>query len=1719
MKKILFGLAVYFFAAGVFLEQESFAVSLSSSTNSQYACQPPFLSQAAKPNIHFVLDITGSMKSHPYQDSDQTYTPSDPYWGYFKENKYYKYDLVTGTSETNNYWKEQDSTTCTNTDNIGTWNCVSGRLLNYVTSNKYDIMRKILTGGRVWASSPTGVSVLEHDSGSSQNNSLDNESTTSCNYGATAAGKLTISSPTQGTVTGTLISSSNSKKVTVQISGSQATFTITSNHTYNTLLATGAQITTSGFASGNNGTWTIDSMTNKIITITTNTGIVAQTNKSNVKIDYSAIGVPCKILTSTEDKTMKITANNTIVRTDSGSFLADGWVSGMSFDTYKFASSNNNKTGLVINSISSDGKTITISGTSLTTATTPITATLTQRLTDAWIRVETSPALITGILQSLYTAPGSTDNKADIEVSFFDDNGGVSYYSSLGGTNYSTVKNQPFNNYLTMINGKASSGGTNTGPAMIEAEKFFKQVTSGVSSGNQPPSGSTQLIANGNGASDPYYDLTSSGTSVATPCRKSFVILISDGEWNSGADPVGPAYNMHRRDEILPATTPKTYHDLRTETALTGIQSVTTYTVYAFGSTNIGRNALITTAIFGGFDDLDNNGLPYPFTSGPSSTYSTTPNLTAATLTGTPPTTAGTITYSDSKAVAGTVKYFLDDSSKGYTFPLNVCNPGVYYMPECAEWDKTETGLPYNYFEATDGGALATAMINAVNDILARTSSSTAASILGNNDNAGATLVQAVFYPEKQFDGSYKASWIGEVQGFWYYLDPKLQGVTIREDSVSDLTLKLTEDKIAEFNFDGTYTKVYLYADSDGNGAADNYTVPPTNPDKTIDLENVKTLWRAGKSLWTRPATDRTIHTNDPRVTSVTGYRTLFTDSSASVFQPYLDVASGSAADVINYTLGDDISTSYRQRKIQVGTSASSVWKLGDVINSTPKIISNVRLNTYNLPAPGGYNDSTYNKYINSKDYSVRGTAYVGANDGMIHAFKTGRNFTGNTQGIVAEIKNADGTPITDDSLGKELWAFIPKNALPYLQYRMLPTYQHMYYVDGTPLVLDASIGITDAYNLDGSVIFTPPATATADYSSATEYPVNSVVKYLGETYQCVKGGTGAPNLGISPPNTAYWIKLDYNHVDDHLYHKYPRRTTLDYSTGQLDYSTATPGKGTSWRTVLIGYMGLGGAANTTMALTPVGTGITVVATSKKFTRTSGSFTSDGFAAGTIFTATGFTNSGNNGTFKVSAISANNLEMTFITPTTNPLVNETSSATATLKQITVKTPIMDPVATTNGFGYSSVFALDVTNPISESATDYPKLLWEFSDPRLGFTTVTPTVVRVKDLDDTSAIPRNGRWVVILASGPTGPITSSTLSFDGTSDKPLTIFVIDLKTGKLLKTFNNMASGAAYNSVNSSVHTQVAAMPSNAFAGSLSGSSIDVDKYSSSLSGAYSDDAVYIGYARGEPESAPTSWNKGGVLRLLTYNQYSPDLWSVSKAVDDIGPVTSAVTRIQDKTNHNLWLYFGTGRYFVKGDDPSNVQTLYGVKDLCFGSTGTTDTFSGSFGTPCTTTITVGSSGTTGASSTIGSTGNLLVNQTTSVTTVASSDNGWFINLAGASSSTYPKRVVTDPLSSTNGIITFTTFTPSLDVCSYGGTTSLWAIKYDTGGSGIAGLKGVVLIQLSTGAFQQVDVGTAFSQNLNRETTQFTGGSSKDPPPPFNNSNHTPSKRILHIQER
>jgi type IV pilus assembly protein PilY1 len=342
----------------------------------------------------------------------------------------------------------------------------------------------------------------------------------------------------------------------------------------------------------------------------------------------------------------------------------------------------------------------------------------------------------------------------------------------------------------------------------------------------------------------------------------------------------------------------------------------------------------------------------------------------------------------------------------------------------------------------------------------------------------------------------------------------------------------------------------------------------------------------------------------------------------------------------------------------------------------------------------------------------------------------------------------------------------------------------------------------------------------------------------------------------------------------------------------------------------------------------------------------------------------------------------------------------------------VKTP-------SSGLGYSSYFALDITDQ------NNPTLLWEFSNDNMGFATTGPSIVRINSNDEQT----NGHWFVVFASGPTGPIDTMEDQFMGRSDQNLRIFILNLKTGNLMRTIDTGIT--------------------HAFASNIMSMTLDPDFD-------YQDDVMHIGYAYSATGSGNT-WTNGGVLRLATKEDTNPGNWALSKVIDNVGPVTSGIGRLVNSHEQNMWLSFGSGRYFYQLragiDDADTQRTIYGIKDPCYKVNG--------YDPSCTT--------------------NISVSDLTDVTDISNipadphdpSFYGWKIQLdLPDASGSKAERVITDTVSTTTGAVYFTSFKPSADVCEYGGKSHIWCVDYSTGGS--SHYCSTVFVQLSTGEIKEVD---------------------------------------------
>ncbi|MFH1137852.1 MAG: PilC/PilY family type IV pilus protein [Pseudomonadota bacterium] len=410
-------------------------------------------------------------------------------------------------------------------------------------------------------------------------------------------------------------------------------------------------------------------------------------------------------------------------------------------------------------------------------------------------------------------------------------------------------------------------------------------------------------------------------------------------------------------------------------------------------------------------------------------------------------------------------------------------------VPDLAvEWDEDEDGAPDTYFYVNNPLYLEQKLTEAFVDILRKSSSGTAVSVLATSSEGEGTLVQA-YFKAKENSGTEDVSWVGYLHTLW--VDSLGR---IREDSDRSGTkpgLVVARDKIVEFFFDSASgeAKFYRYeldsrgepkytiTDDDGDGVLeDGETIVYERTIHTID--DLEPIWEAGDLLNTKEASSRRIKTfvdlNHDEVVNSSEYIDFSLENIDSL-TPFLGVGvdtvydylgttkAARASNAIKFIRGDDSSytgtTDIRYRKIN-----GAPWKLGDIVHSTPVTLGRP-MDNYGLI----YGDQTYADYY--KYYQGREqVVFVGANDGLLHAFYLGKYVSGNdtsTSDATEEIYFDKAGGVTVDH-GEELWGFIPQALLPHLKWLADPDYTHVYYVDLKPKLVDARVFTDDDVHPNG---------------------------------------------------------------------------------------------------------------------------------------------------------------------------------------------------------------------------------------------------------------------------------------------------------------------------------------------------------------------------------------------------------------------------------------------------------------------------------------------------------------------------------------------------------------------------------------------------------------------------------------------------------------------------
>lgn len=156
-------------------------------------------------------------------------------------------------------------------------------------------------------------------------------------------------------------------------------------------------------------------------------------------------------------------------------------------------------------------------------------------------------------------------------------------------------------------------------------------------------------------------------------------------------------------------------------------------------------------------------------------------------------------------------------------------------------------------------------------------------------------------------------------------------------------------------------------------------------------------------------------------------------------------MAPGTNASLIDYLRGD----ATNEDNDASAASATAIYRprltrLGDIVNSTPSFVKDSVDLQYDHTDSAVSGKASYRVFVTAKKARQEGVIFVGANDGMLHAFRDGTY-------------DSNGNMLTQG--GIEVFAYVPHALLPSLHNLADKTYVHRYYVDGPIVETDAYLG------------------------------------------------------------------------------------------------------------------------------------------------------------------------------------------------------------------------------------------------------------------------------------------------------------------------------------------------------------------------------------------------------------------------------------------------------------------------------------------------------------------------------------------------------------------------------------------------------------------------------------------------------------------------------------
>ena len=467
-------------------------------------------------------------------------------------------------------------------------------------------------------------------------------------------------------------------------------------------------------------------------------------------------------------------------------------------------------------------------------------------------------------------------------------------------------------------------------------------------------------------------------------CQRNYTILSTDGYWNESGTPTRIDGTTAIGDQDSASTIARPYLDGQAQS------NTLADVAYYYYNTDIRSSTFSNTNNSQGLDVSSNNvadGQQRMYTStlglGASGYMLYQSNYATATSGDYYNVLKGTAT-STSTAAAGTCAWQTSGACS-WPIPVNNTQPNIDDL-----WHAAVNGRG-SYYSAGNPAALKSGLNNFLNSVTAATGNAAAATTSNPNTTTGDNyLFQSTFR---------SVDWTGELARFQINLTTGAQmpdadwsqSGTVYTDAANRTPATPLLDRR-----DYTTRSIYTYDPSNASGSL-----------VSFDWANLSTSMQ---NMFKVAAIDGLSQM------CVSGATCL--DAAAKVDSTTAGTTTGAGGiNLVNYLRGDrsnegtDATTYYRQR----------AHVLGDIVDSQAVYVKTPMYN---------YTDTGYATY-KTDQASRQGAVYVGANDGMLHAF------------------NADN--------GAELWGYIPSMVLPNLYKLADKNYgtTHSHYVNATPQQAD----------------------------------------------------------------------------------------------------------------------------------------------------------------------------------------------------------------------------------------------------------------------------------------------------------------------------------------------------------------------------------------------------------------------------------------------------------------------------------------------------------------------------------------------------------------------------------------------------------------------------------------------------------------------------------------